>query len=116
MSRRSRSGKIGQLQTVAPVSCVGEANTSNMRSPETRTGKINRKDVLKALATGPAFALAGCIAAVVTEANSPHASPFSPEFHNEYAGLWLVPGVIGFVIVLVRLASLLRGERRALQD
>jgi hypothetical protein len=67
---------------------------------------VKRIDILKALATGPAFALAGFLSAIITEGVSSKAELFSPSFIDEYSGLWIVPGCIGFILGLLRLIAL----------
>lgn len=67
--------------------------------------------VVRALAAGPALACAGYLGAVLTT-GSPGPAPFTPEFHDKYDGLWLIPGTIGFVLGLVKLIMQLRADSK----
>ena len=82
-----------------------------MQTDESDVQCLRWPAVVRALATGPALALAGYLGAVLTAGGSGPA-PFTPEFHERYGGLWLVPGAIGFVLGLVKLIALFRADGR----
>ncbi len=55
--------------------------------------------VIRCLALGPAMATVGYLAAVILQATrGPVPALFTPEFHDQYRGLWLVNGGIGLAI------------------
>lgn len=68
--------------------------------------------IVRAVATGPGFALVGYLAAILIHlfTGAPPV-PFTSEFHAKYGGLWLVPGGIGVLLGLVNLIVWLRGRK-----
>lgn len=68
--------------------------------------------IVRALAAGPALACVGYFSAVLTEVGRGSGlAPFTPEFHHEYEGMWVVLGVIGLVLGLVKIAAEVRSDK-----
>ena len=66
----------------------------------------------RALLLGLGLAVAGFFGAVLDEAfRGTGLAPFSPEFSRQYDGLWIVPGVIGFLIGLTSMFAKLRANK-----
>jgi hypothetical protein len=67
--------------------------------------------IIKSLSLGPALAGVGYLSAMLIQATrGAFPAPFTPEFHQQYEGMWVVLGAVGFLLGVLRIVKIWRSR------